>query len=287
MIIVKITGGLGNQMFQYALGRALSLKLNCELVLDVSFYPNQSLRKYELSKFNIQARLASDKEICNAGAGDGFVSRLIRKLGLTSLLYPRYIKELESIKYLKAVDDCTPGCYLNGYWQNPRYFENFKKQLSEDFTPLLLVSEQAQAWLQKIKAENSVSLHVRRGDYVQNAHTNTVHGTCTVEYYKRAVEHIQQQTDSPRFFLFSDDIDWCKENLGFIENACFVDDTKTAIDDLSLMSACQYSIIANSTFSWWGAWLNTGDGMKIAPRNWFSSFDRNSKGIYPRLWLTL
>lgn len=287
MIIVRISGGLGNQLFQYAIGRALSLKLECELVLDTSFYPQQTLRKYELDKFHINARLATNAEINKAGAGSNFIARLIRKLGLTPVLHPSYIKELESIKYFKAIDNCKSGSYLNGYWQNPAYFAHCKKQLCEDFTPIKSISEQAQAWLLKIKATNSVSLHVRRGDYVQNAHTNSVHGTCTIEYYQKAVEHIQQKIETPIFYVFSDEIQWCKDNLSFIDAVCFVDDTQSAIDDLVLMQHCKANIIANSTFSWWGAWLSPCRDIQIAPRNWFNSNKKNLREIYPESWLIL
>ncbi|ETX12585.1 glycosyl transferase family 11 [Marinomonas ushuaiensis DSM 15871] len=287
MIIVKITGGLGNQLFQYALGRALSLKLGCELVLDISFYPLQTLRKYELDKFNIKARLATTTEIKKAGAGNNFTAKLVRKLGLTSLLYQNYIKELESFSYVNDIDDCKEGCYLDGYWQNPKYFEAFKKELCEDLSPVAPISAPAAKWLDKIKSTESVSLHVRRGDYVKNAYTNSVHGICSLEYYRNAIEHIQQQIDTPIFYIFSDDIQWCKDNLNFISNVNFVDDTCSVIDDLALMQKCKANIIANSTFSWWGAWLNSSQGLQVAPLNWFSFSDRNSQDIYPKLWRIL
>lgn len=283
MIIVKITGGLGNQLFQYSLGRALSLKLNCELVLDTSFYPTQTLRKYELDKFNIQARLATQKEIDSAGAGNGFFSRLIRKIGLISIFYPNYVQELESIKYVNEVDNCNVGSYLDGYWQNPSYFSQYKSQLCADFTLVELLSDEAQHWKRIINETISVSLHVRRGDYVANVHTHNVHGLCSLEYYQKAIETIKSEVNNPTFFVFSDDIEWCKNNLAIFGDLQFVDNTKTALDDLVLMTKCQHNIIANSTFSWWGAWLKS-DGVVIAPRNWFSNPNRNLKGVYPNEW---
>lgn len=287
MIIVKITGGLGNQLFQYAIGRALSLKLDCELVLDTSFYSQQTLRKYELDKFNIQARLATKAEINKAGAGHHIIARLIRKLGITLLLYPNYIKELESISYVSAIDNCQAGCYLDGYWQNPNYFENYKDTLCKDFSPITPISKPATKWLDKVQATESVSLHVRRGDYIENAHTNSLHGTCSLEYYRNAITHMQRQVKTPILYIFSDDIQWCKNNLTFIDNAYFVDDTESAIDDLVLMQNCKANIIANSTFSWWGAWLNLSQRLQVAPRNWFCSEDRNSQEIYPRSWFII
>ncbi|MFT5759980.1 MAG: hypothetical protein ACI9LM_004764 [Alteromonadaceae bacterium] len=287
MIIVKITGGLGNQLFQYAIGRALSLKLGCELVLDTSFYPQQKLRKYELDKFHIAARLATKIEINKSGAGHHIIARLIRKLGLTSLLYPNYIEELESISFVSAIDQCQAGCYLDGYWQNPNYFQKYKDTLCKDFEPIIPISKPAKKWLDKVLTTDSVSLHVRRGDYIQNAHTNSLHGTCSLEYYCNAIAHMKRQVKTPIFYIFSDDIQWCKDNLSFIDNANFIDNTTSAIDDLVLMQNCTANIIANSTFSWWGAWLNPRQENLVAPADWFCSKERNSLEIYPKSWLIL
>jgi hypothetical protein len=283
VIIVKITGGLGNQLFQYAIGKALSLKLGCELVLDISFYPQQKLRKYELEQFQIEARLATKSEINKAGGGHNIVARLIRRVGLTSLLYPKYIKEIESTVYLSAIDNCNVGSYLDGYWQNPSYFDEYKEQLGIELTPIRDLSKQAQVWLERIEADNSVSLHVRRGDYALNEHTNSVHGLCSVEYYQNAVEYMHTKLDNPTFYIFSDDIQWCKNNLDSIDNLNFVDDTKTAIDDLILMKNCKANIIANSTFSWWGAYLG-GSNFVAAPISWFSESSRNNQQLLPCKW---
>lgn len=285
MVIVKITGGLGNQLFQYATGKALANKLSCELVLDLSFYPTQTLRKYELDKFNINARIATDKEIFLAGGGNDFFSKTLKKLGLTPVVFPKYVKELESIKYVEKVDLCQSGTYLDGYWQNPLYFSQNKVELTREFLPRAPLSPSALAWKDHIsQASNSVSLHVRRGDYVENAHTNNVHGTCSLEYYQHAIEKIRSEVHNPVFFVFSDDIEWCKVNLSSLAEVEFVDNTTSAIDDLMLMRHCKHSIIANSTFSWWGAWLKL-DGLVIAPINWFSDSSRSTQSLFPISWL--
>lgn len=284
MVIVKITGGLGNQLFQYATGKALAKKLSCELVLDLSFYPTQTLRKYELDKFNIEARIATTKEITLSGGGNDVVSRLMRKFGLTSVIFPRYIKERESIKYVEKIDQCKSGAFLDGYWQNPRYFSQIKSELVQDFLPKAPLSAPALAWKTRIEQSSTpVSLHVRRGDYVDNAHTNSVHGTCGLDYYRAAVNKVLETVENPTFYVFSDDIEWCKQNLGSLGQLVYIDDTQSAIDDLMLMSFCQHHIIANSTFSWWAAWLGD-DGLTIAPENWFSDLDRNNKSIYDSSW---
>lgn len=284
MVIVKITGGLGNQLFQYATGKALAKKLSCELALDLSFYPTQTLRKYELDKFNIEARIATTKEITLSGGGNDVVSRLMRKFGLTSVIFPQYIKERESIKYVEKIDQCKSGAFLDGYWQNPRYFSQIKSELVQDFLPKAPLSAPALAWKTRIEQSSTpVSLHVRRGDYVDNAHTNSVHGTCGLDYYRAAVNKVLETVENPTFYVFSDDIEWCKQNLGSLGQLVYIDDTQSAIDDLMLMSFCQHHIIANSTFSWWAAWLGD-DGLTIAPENWFSDLDRNNKSIYDSSW---
>ncbi|MGO3738509.1 MAG: alpha-1,2-fucosyltransferase [Marinomonas foliarum] len=287
MVVVKITGGLGNQLFQYATGKALAKKLSCELALDLSFYPTQTLRKYELDKFNIKARIATTKEISLSGGGNDVVSRLMRKFGLTSVIFPQYIKEHESIKYVEKIDQCKSGAFLDGYWQNPSYFSQIKPELLQDFLPKAPLSEPAFARKTQIEQSSTpVSLHVRRGDYVDNAHTNSVHGTCGLDYYRAAVNKVLETVENPTFYVFSDDIEWCKENLGSLGQLVYIDDTQSAIDDLMLMSFCQHHIIANSTFSWWAAWL--GDiGLTIAPRQWFSDLSRNSIDIYPSKWLLI
>ena len=115
-------------------------------------------------------------------------------------------------------------------------------------------------------------MHVRRGDYVQNTHTNSVHGTCSEAYYQKAIKHIEKNIDNPNFYIFSDDIAWCKENFDFLENKFFVDDTKSAFDDMELMKNCKHNIITNSTFSWWGSWMNGGNKkIVVAPKIWFES----------------
>ncbi|WP_154114989.1 alpha-1,2-fucosyltransferase [Vibrio cincinnatiensis] len=287
MVIVKITGGLGNQLFQYATGKALAKKLSCELALDLSFYPTQTLRKYELDKFNIEARIATTKEITLAGGGNDIVSRLMRKFGLTSIIFPQYIKERESIKYVDKIDQCQSGAFLDGYWQNPRYFSQIKAELVQELTPKHSLSTPALIWKERIApSSTSVSLHVRRGDYVDNAHTNSVHGTCGLDYYRAAVNKVLETVENPTFYVFSDDIEWCKENLGSLGQLVYIADTQSAIDDLMLMSFCQHHIIANSTFSWWAAWL-AGDGVVVAPIKWFTSELRINKEIFPQKWLIL
>ena len=270
MIITRISGGLGNQMFQYAIAKSMAKKNDDIFKLDISFYPKQILRKYELNYFNIEENIATEKESNNLRGKEDFLYKVKNKLGLKINRPSSYTFENNITTFDKEVWYKSKNIYLDGFWQNESYFEMIRDDILKDFTLKIDISNEAKKYLKSIKKENSISLHVRRGDYVQNTHTNSVHGTCGLEYYKSAIEYISKKTTIPIFYIFSDDISWCKENFDFIDNIVFVDDTKTAFDDLELIKNCKHNIIANSTFSWWGAWMNKYDEkIVIAPKVWF------------------
>lgn len=265
MIITKITGGLGNQMFQYAIAESIAIKNDDKFQLDISFYPKQTLRKYELNLFHTEQNLAQPESV---------FSKIKRKLGFIS---KEYYVEKEIANFDKDVFNYDTNIILDGYWQNENYFKDIRDKVLKDFTLKQDICLEVKGYLGQIKNSNSVSLHVRRGDYVQDSHTNSVHGICDLDYYKRAIQYILGKVDNPIFFIFSDDIVWCKENFDFLENKIFVDKTKSAIEDLELMKNCKHNIIANSTFSWWGAWLNENDDkIVVGPKIWWSSrLDKN------------
>ncbi|MBL4708757.1 MAG: alpha-1,2-fucosyltransferase [Flavobacteriales bacterium] len=270
MIISRISGGLGNQMFQYAIAKSMAKKNNDISKLDVFFYPKQTLRKHELNKFNIEEDIASKKECNNLRASEGFIFKVKNKLGLNISRPKFYTYEYNITSFDKEVFDKNGDIYLDGFWQNENYFKSIREEIINDFTPKDRISDEVNRYLQDIKSVNSVSLHIRRGDYLADKHTNSVHGVSGLDYYKNATEYISTKIENPIFYIFSDDITWCKENFTFLQNKIFIDDTKSAIDDLELMKKCKHNIIANSTFSWWGAWLNQNDKkIVIAPKVWF------------------
>jgi hypothetical protein len=269
MIITKLQGGLGNQMFQYAIARAIAEKNKHIFKLDLSFFPQQSLRCYELNQFHIIENIADKTEVKKLGGSNGLFAKALRKFGVANRPHT-YYPEQEITRFDAGVFDYKNNIYLDGYWQNEHYFLDIRQQICQEFTPVKPLSMQAQKLLEQIEGSNSVSLHVRRGDYVSNQATNAVHGTCTLDYYKKAIGYIQQQLDSPKFFVFSDDMGWCKQELAFIPDKVFVDCTQTAIEDLELMKHCQHNIIANSSFSWWGAWLNQNNKAVVAPKKWIN-----------------
>ena len=271
MIITKIAGGLGNQMFQYAIAKSIAIKNSDEFKLDISFYSKQTLRKYELDLFTIEENLDS---------GESLLSKVKRKLGF---ILGDYYREKETTIFDKKVFDYDENIILDGYWQNENYFKEIRDDIIKDFTPKIDISNEAKKHLKQICSSNSISIHLRRGDYIHNSHINNVHGTCDLDYYMKAIKYINKNTENIKYFIFSDDIVWCKENFDFLENKVFIDDTKSGIDDLELMKHCKHNIIANSSFSWWGAWLNENDNkIVVAPKTWWAS--RQDKHIAPLNW---
>ncbi len=290
MIIIKIQGGLGNQMFQYAMAKSISIKSEDEVKLDISFYPKQTLRKYELNQFNIEEKIASKKEIIKLAGKENILFKVKSKLGLTTKKPKSYFVEKEIFVFDDKVFRYKSNIYLDGYWQNENYFKDIRNELLKEFTLKENISNEAKKHLHSIQNTQSVSLHIRRGDYVLNPYTNSIHGTCDLNYYKLAVANIRLNIKNPSFYIFSDDIEWCKQNFEFLENKVFISDTKSPFDDLELMKSCKHNIIANSSFSWWSAWLNENESkIVISPKVWFvdDSLQDKSKNIICDNWIRI
>lgn len=272
MIITRIQGGLGNQMFQYAVAKAVAQKLEDTFKLDTGFFLKQTLRKYELNHFCIDEEIATEEEVRKLSGGDRLIVKVAQKFRINAFKPISYYQEKQIMAFDQAVFAYEKNLYLDGYWQNANYFEGIREEIISDFALKDEMSTEAQSVLTQIQGSESVSVHIRRGDYVDNVHTNNVHGVCGIEYYKNAVHLLNKKRPGLVFFIFSDDIDWCKNNLEFIENIVYVDNTQSAIEDLELMKHCSHNIIANSTFSWWGAWLNQNPRkIVVAPKYWFQA----------------
>ena len=263
MIITKIKGGLGNQLFQYAVGRALSLHHKVPLKLDLTVFDTYKLHNgYRLDQFAIQADIAAENDIINLKGGNNVLFSALRKAGLFKR--KSYFKEKRS-SYFDARVFKNNFVYLDGYWQNELYFSNIREVLLRELSPINSMNDLGCDYLEPINKSNSVSLHVRRGDYLNLKNINVL----DVDYYMKAVEYIRKNVEKPTFYIFSDDLDWCKNSLGFLDGCTYVDRTQSEIDDLKLMSFCRHNIIANSSFSWWGAWLNQNPKKTvIAPKGW-------------------
>ena len=287
MVISRLIGGLGNQMFQYAAGRSLAIANNCELKLDVSGYKNYTLHNgYELNLFKIQAGIATDVEISDFVKSRSRLSSFISKK--LKLKNKSHLIE-KNFGYDSSFFEIKRFVYIDGYWQSYQYFESIKSQLKLELTPATPLSGLNLTISKQIANCNSVSLHIRRGDYVNNLEANKTHGFIGIEYYNKAISLIHEQVLHPHFFVFSDDIAWARENLGLIVNVIFVDHNqgRTSFEDMRLMSLCQHHIIANSSFSWWGAWLNTSPNkIVIAPKQWFANM-QDTSDLMPENWLKI
>lgn len=288
MIVVRLCGGLGNQLFQYAAGRALASINGAELVLDLGWFKNRpesnTPREYELSNYRIQARVASESE---ERIGKNYSDRFRRRVPFLSR--PWTLCREKSFDFDENFLKLQDNIYLDGYWQSYKYFNNFAEALRKELTPIRAPSATDDLVLDSIDAKNSVSVHVRRGDYISQKAASVKHGTCSVEYYQRAVHTIMSRVNNPHFFVFSDDCQWARENLLFPGGATFVDHNgpANAFQDVRLMAHCKHHVIANSTFSWWGAWLNPRrDKIIAAPKNWFAN-GLSAKDIVPNEWIRL
>ena len=317
MIISRITMGLGNQMFQYAAGLALSLEKNVELKLDVFSYNGYKLRKYELDNFfNINNRKATQEEIAKydynhpvkRGWNRIFPGRKMRTIGLPyeepflqrtllsihDLLLPSHQRKtyLEphyhyDRNFFQAKDDV----YLNGYWMSWKYFKKYDEVIRNAFSIKRELVSHLDDFVQAIRQVNSVSLHIRRTDYT-DPEVVQLKGITPVQYYLDAVQYIQQKRDDIVIYAFSDDISWAKENLkpGGLK-IHFVDHmvSNSAIEDFYLMTQCGDNIITNSTFSWWAAYLNGNENkIVVCPKKWYSkSSHYNYKDVYPTSWVTI
>jgi hypothetical protein len=290
MIIINLKGGIGNQMFQYACGKALSLRNGEPIKLDITGYErtrnSDTPREYSLSYFNISATdIASDDEIRSLKYSLGIVSKGWR------LVKVRILRQFNT-GWNPRILSKKGGLYLDGFWQSERYFLDRADTIRSEFTLKNALGDEASRVADEIKkCPLSVSLHVRRGDVVRNAATNPYYGICTPEYYSKALSAMAQKVGSEDFrvFVFSDDIDWVKENIVIPGPTSYVSCPKIPdYKELALMSMCKHNIIANSSFSWWGAWLNKNqDKIVIAPKEWIQRNKRWHKDTVPKSWIRI
>lgn len=292
MIIVKLKGGLGNQLFQYALGRHLSEINNTNVKLDISFFETYKLHAYSLKPFHIKEIIASPQEVdklvfYKSGALEEFIRRQLHR---PRRFASTYIGEKEPYfdpEILKLSDDV----YLDGYWQSEEYFSSISEIIKNEFVVKTSPLGYNKKLLNLIESCNSVSLHVRRGSYTIPPFSE-FHGTCSLKYYEKGINYISEFIEQPTFFIFSDDLAWARENIKLKHRTIFVGHNNALNDfeDLRLISFCKHQIIANSTFSWWGAWLNSNpEKIVITPSQWFLNENYNSKthDLIPKNWIKL
>lgn len=292
MVISQLVGGLGNQMFQYAAGRALSLARDQPLRLDVSeLSASNAYRQFELQRiFNCPIAIATESDLRDV-LGWQFPSALRRFLsrpGAAAFRRESFVVE-PHFHYWQGISKVPSACYLRGYWQSERYFLTKAAQIRADFSFTPPSSSRNAECLAQIGEVSAVSVHLRRGDFASNASFNTKHGLCSLDYYRAASRYMAEKLVHPQFFVFSDDREWTRDNFKIDYPCQFVDCNRGAesYNDMLLMSACQHHIIANSTFGWWGAWLNPRpEKIVIAPKKWFAS-GANAPDLIPSSWVVL
>jgi hypothetical protein len=285
MLIVKLQGGLGNQMFQYAAAR--SICGNKPVYFDLNFLSSNTTstntltaRHFELAIFN-NIRLKT----ANRFMKPLIESRKVFYRYLKRILMPRavFICQTENNEFINLQAITSPAIYLDGYFQNEDYFKPIREQLLHDFKFPAGNIEKKDAILEAL---NPVSIHVRRGDYLR-PEVNAFHGTLPLSYYQQAKDKLEMQVSSPHYFVFSDDPEWCRLNFDFLGDKVTIVSEASANtwEDMYLMSLCSHNIIANSSYSWWGAWLNNNPNkVIIAPDNWFVSAKTD---IVPLNWIKI
>jgi hypothetical protein len=293
MVITRLAGGLGNQMFQYAAARRLAHVLQTTLKLDLSYYDRQDLRAYRLHSLQVQATIATPKEIVEIrGKANHLAGKVISRLRQELNLVPGWtiIREPHMRPRNERVMTATGNVYLDGYWQSEQYFKEIEAIIRAEFALKQPVQRRSQEVARKIEAGDAVSIHIRRGDYVSNPETKRLHGTCSLHYYRQAAAMLEPRLAKPHFFIFSDEPDWAEANLKLGQPMTFVrhNGPDQDYEDLWLMSLCRHHIIANSSFSWWGAWLSRNPKRVVfAPRNWFRRRGRNTRDLLPEDWLAI
>lgn len=295
MIISQLSGGLGNQMFQYAAGRRLAEKLKVELKLDLSFFQQKfdagtTPRAYALNIFHTTQTAASEKEINKLylKSKTRFINALINKLRMAGALKGHLYKE-KHFHFDPQVLQLKDPTLLFGYFQSEKYFIDIENIVRKEFTLKETLPLKTAEMAKQIRSKESVAIHIRRGDYITNKAANVFHGICGLDYYNKAVGHIQKKTAHPHFYVFSDDPEFVKANFSKLKAVTFMSDhVNKDYHELMLMSCCKHNIIANSSFSWWGAWLNHNpDKLVIAPKKWFQDQTIDTSDLIPKNWLRI
>lgn len=290
MIISNLKGGLGNQMFEFAAGYCLAKDKNTDFKVDITHfqnqkkYKNETPREFQLDFFKTNCKFASSKEISTV------------KRNYTRGIYPiltvdNYLTAYGAMKY-PILTHFSKDIYMDSYFQNEKYFAHHKSEIQNTFSlENKFLTKEFNEWEKKIKkTSETISIHIRRGDYITNLKANKWHGVLNNDYYYNSIKYIKREKkiNHPTIFLFSDDIKWVLQNLNFGERTIAIPESLNPAQTIILMSKCTNNIIANSSFSWWGAWLNTNEQKTvIAPTKWLARGDGILNGIIPKNWIRI
>lgn len=291
MIVSNIIGGLGNQMFQYACGYSLAKKLELELCLTTDMFDNYKLHNgYQLDNiFGISNKTLTNFEIYNflGLRGSKNIRRVLSKNIASNFRPKKWIQE-ESIRYFDQIKTISSNAYLHGYWQSEKYFKNYEDDIKEIFSfENIDLSNKDKEIIKSMKNNPSVSLHIRRGDYTNKKNQN-IFNILDVNYYLNALNNIKRNYPEYITYIFTDDPEWVSNNIiKELKESVLVSHNKgeDSFKDMILMSNADHNIIANSSFSWWGAWLNNNpEKIVIAPKIWFIDDISKSLDIVPESW---
>ena len=295
MIAVQLKGGLGNQLFQYAVGRALAVKHSTELVFDTAFLENRVPEKtktyynYDLGLFQLPARIATAADLPLYSKRFSTRNRFTRGLHLMHM-HARGLKYVLQSKFefdprILALPD---NVYLDGYWQTEKYFAPVAAQIRSDLAFPSSLSPQARQMQDRMRATRSVCVHIRRGDYLEIL--NTV-GVVGADYVQAGIKLLADRFPGLHFYVFSNDPKWCVENLSIAHPHTFITSQNAGNNDkehFMLMSSAEHFVIANSTYSWWAAWLATNPGkVVIGPKRWATDPGKNTDDVLPAGWIRL
>jgi hypothetical protein len=290
MIIAVLKGGLGNQLFQYAFARNLAYTHNTPIKLDISDFQGDSRIPYSLMHFNVQENFATPQEIQSLiDPGQTAIGKWIYALFHN---HPKKTKNhiiVKSPHFDPGLLKLPDNVYLNGYFQSENYFINIADIIRNEFKVKNELNSKNKHIAEMIQNTQSVNICVRRGDFVTDPKANLTHGVCSLDYYYHCVEQTNQKVKNPHFFVFSDDISWCRNNLKVKYPINYIDHQQDKPhENLRLMSFCKYHIIPNSSFAWWGAWLAANKNKIVfAPKKWFARSDISSEGIIPDNWIKI
>lgn len=282
MIITEITGGLGNQLFQYAAGLALSNKHKTQLKINSNFNSLDTGRKLVLTNFNIDVNQANTIEINHLYPS----SSLKRKIqSILPISQKSFYKE-KKFSFQSNFLQLSLSVYLKGYWQSELYFLSVNQIIKEKYILDPACYKNASDFIQQLSSHESVSIHVRKGDYLK-APYNAYYAELNNEYYKRAIGFLKEICPAIKAYVFTDDPTWVEQNLdlGIPFVLASGHKTNSMFEDFQAMRSCKYHVIANSSFSWWTAWLSTHqDKQVVAPKNWFKNIQEDTTDLIPKSW---
>ena len=297
MVVVKIFAGLGNQMFQYAFGKGYELKTGGKVFFEANWLEDRELqgedtaRELELNVFKANINFLESSILKSILKRKSIPQRIAYRI-LSALKILNFLEEEKLFTYDEELFLKFKGIsHIQGYFQTESYFKEFREEILKDFKIKNKLSPNSTKYKELIQASNSVCLQVRRRHYVTNPKANKTHDVCGLDYYERAASHIIDKVENPMFFVFSDDLDWVKQQeitKGAPVTYVSGNIGDFSFEDMILMQYCKHNIIANSSFSWWGAWLNTNkDKIVIAPQKWTTKTETKECSVIPKDWLII